>query len=545
VLKLIIPILCFIFSLPANGATLHQTEISRLVRQNLHCTHSSNISFECQKLINIKSLFAFYQPRNFSPVWVNEEGFLHIAKDLLYQIEKSSLEGLQPFDYHLSIIKQGLSSNSQRDQFQAAKMEVILSDAFMSLGTHLRFGRINPQSIDPDRTIPPGKLDIATVLQTATNSAEISQTLNSLVPKHKGYKDLKKALAKYQYLKKQGGWPILPPGTRLSPGDSSKQVIHLKQRLQITGDFFPKMGKRTSLSPLFHRGVQRALIRFQARHGIKASGKVDEITLSALNMTPQEYINQIIINLERWRWIPRDLGSRYIVVNIPDFKLELIEKSVSVFKSRVIVGSGDTPTPELSDIMSALVINPHWYIPPTIVIKNILPQVKKDPQYLITRNIKVFKPGDLDKPEKAIDPFTINWHKIFEDKIPYHFVQDPGPTNVLGAFKFVLPNRFSIYLHDARNRTLYEEISRKLSNGCIRVEKSLQLAEYLLKPDAKWNSKRIRAIVKQRTPIMVSLPKPVAVHLYYWTAWVDELDMLQLRKDIYDKDKPLLDKMIP
>jgi murein L,D-transpeptidase YcbB/YkuD len=255
----------------------------------------------------------------------------------------------------------------------------------------------------------------------------------------------------------------------------------------------------------------------------------------------EERVRQIEVNLERWRWLPEDLGQRYILVNIANFELEVVEKSKPVMIMQVVVGKPYWRTPVFSDRMTYLVLSPYWHIPPSIAVKDKLPLIRKDHTYLATYDIKVFQGWGAETRE--IDPQTIDWSKVTAKDFNYRLRQEPGPLNALGRVKFMFPNKFNVYLHDTPSRELFGKTVRTFSSGCIRIEKPIELAEYLLGGDAKWTRENILAAIDRRVEQTVRLPEPMPVHLLYWTAWSDEEGSIQFRGDIYGRDQ-LLDKAL-
>jgi murein L,D-transpeptidase YcbB/YkuD len=256
-----------------------------------------------------------------------------------------------------------------------------------------------------------------------------------------------------------------------------------------------------------------------------------------LNTSLQKRIRQIELNMERWRWVPRNIGNRYLIVNIADFKLWVIENRRRVLDMRVVVGRPYRRTPVFSAKMTFMVINPHWNIPQRLAIKDILPKIQKNIHYIEQQRIKVFK--DWSKNAEEIDPETIVWNRIEPRNFTYKLRQEPGPRNVLGRMKFIFPNKFAVYLHDTPKRSLFKENNRDFSSGCIRVEEPISLAVYLLQDDPSWTRERLIEAIENKAPQVVGLKRPITVHLQYRTAWVDETGRLNFRHDIYDRDRPL------
>jgi murein L,D-transpeptidase YcbB/YkuD len=231
------------------------------------------------------------------------------------------------------------------------------------------------------------------------------------------------------------------------------------------------------------------------------------------------------------------MGNRYILVNIPDFTMRLVENSEVALDMRIIVGKDYTATPVFSGTMKYLELNPYWNIPTSIASEEILPKIRTDPEYLAKQNIKVFQSWREGAPE--IEPETIDWNEVDEKGFAFKLRQEPGPLNPLGRMKFIFPNKFAVYLHDTPVRGLFNNAARGFSHGCIRVENSLDLAAYLLRGDTRWTLDTITEKIENGIQKAIPLREPIPVHILYWTAWVDDEGTVQFRKDIYERDIPL------
>jgi len=278
------------------------------------------------------------------------------------------------------------------------------------------------------------------------------------------------------------------------------------------------------------------------RHGLDVDGVVGSATLDALNVPVEKRVRQLIVNMERWRWLPQDLGKRYILVNIADFELDVVENSQPLMTMRVIVGRDYRRTPVFSDNMTYLVLSPYWHVPTAIAVQDILPKIQQEPGYLAKQNIRVFRGWGAETRE--IDPRTVNWSHVTAANFSYRLRQEPGPMNALGRVKFMFPNKFNVYLHDTPAQELFAKPERTFSSGCIRIEKPIELAEYLLQSDAKWTREKILAVADKRIEQTVRLPEPMPIHLLYWTAWADEDRTVQFRADVYARDGKLYEALI-
>ncbi len=288
---------------------------------------------------------------------------------------------------------------------------------------------------------------------------------------------------------------------------------------------------------MFDDALEKAVIMFQKLHGLKTDGIMGHMTLKALSVPAETRARQIEINMERMRWISRNPGQRYIKVNIADFTLDVVEKDHPVLSMKVVVGEPFWHTPVFSAKMTHLVLNPSWNVPRSIAIAEIIPKIQKNMNYLKKENMKVIK-GWEDKAGE-IDPETVDWEAMNADTFNYRLRQEPGPLNPLSQIKFMFPNQFGVYLHDTPSKGLFERNIRSFSHGCIRLEKPLELAEYVLKKDPKWTRDKIVSEIKEVKEKEVGLPEPIYVHILYLTAWVDENSLLNFRDDIYGRDKKL------
>lgn len=487
----------------------------------------------------------FYERRIYRPAWSDGHGPLPQVEALIKAINEADRDGLRPSDYHLAKIeatlrevRQNQRKKKQLEPRRLVDLDLLCTDTFLLYGSHLLAGRIHPETIDPEWHANRRQVDLAGLLQTALDSNQIEKVLRGLLPPHPGYASLCQALARYRDTASRGGWSMIPAGPKMRRGDRGERVVAARNRLIAAGDLASRLSNEADL---FDGALEEAVRRFQNRHGLEVDGVIGPMTLAALNVPVEERVRQIEVNLERWRWLPEDLGQRYILVNIANFELEVVEKGQPVMIMQVVVGKPYRRTPVFSDKMTYLVLSPYWHIPPSIAVKDKLPLIRKDHTYLATHDIKVFQGWGAETRE--IDPQTIDWSKVTAKDFNYRLRQEPGPLNALGQVKFMFPNKFNVYLHDTPSRELFGKTVRTFSSGCIRIEKPIELAEYLLRGDAKWSRENILAAIDRRVEQTVRLPEPMSVHLLYWTAWANEEGSIQFRGDIYGRDQ-LLDKAL-
>lgn len=472
----------------------------------------------------------FYEDRLYKPAWTGETHRV-LALDLTRALRESALEGLRSEDYHLAKIEEllGRLREAPATPELLGDLDLLLTDAFLIYGAHLVSGRVDPESFDPEWIAVRREVDLVAVLNRAIADRRPRETLRALLPLHPGYGRLREALARYRGLE---DWP--PVTAEMRTGDTAPEVVALRRRLLASGDLD---AGDDSGGELFDAALEEAVKRFQDRHGLGSDGVVGAKTLTALAAPVAERVHQIELNLERWRWLPRDLGRRYVLVNIPGFTLQVIEDGNAVLAMRTVVGRSYRRTPVMSDTIKYLVINPYWEVPGTLATKDKLPEIRKDPEFLARQKFHVYQGWGSD--QREIDPAGVDWQQVDGRNFPYRLRQDPGPLNALGRVKFMFPNKFDVYIHDTPSRELFRNSERAASSGCIRVEAALDLAEYLLRPVPGWDRTAIAKVVDSLETKTVPLPEPIAVHIQYWTAWVDAAGIVQFRNDVYERDSRL------
>ena len=491
-----------------------------------------------------KTLPSFYERRAYRIAWSGNGGPLIQAYELISSIHRAELEGLRPDDYHLESIEAALGTmrgmgpaDRPVDPALLVDLDLLLTDAFLVYGFHLLDGRLDAESIDPEWHIRSPEEDLACVLEDALRRNNVRDALEDLLPSTPCYEGLKEARARYRRLASRGGWPTIPEGRKLEIGSTGMRVELLRRRLGASGDFEDDQvdGER------FDRGLEVAVKKFQERHGLSADGVVGPNTLAALNESVEERLRRIEVNMERWRWLPRSLGDRFIRVNIADFEMELIEAGEQIMKMRVMVGRDYRRTPVFSDVMTYLVINPYWNIPQRLAVEDKLPLMKKDPDYLAEHRIRLLSGWGAGAEE--LDPSAIDWSQVTAETFTWRLRQDPGPWNLLGRLKFMLPNKFNVYLHDTPFRDAFEQPDRAVSSGCIRLEKPVDLAEYLLRGYPEWTRPAILAAIGNGEEETVRLLEPIPVHILYCTAWVEDNGDVHFRRDLYDRDRAVAEAL--
>jgi len=499
-------------------------DVTEVLRVKLNATESrSDTSLDWPRLR------ALYAARDYRPVWVDGKKPNRRADRWRVALTQADAEGLEPQAYHLDVIDRQWSA---QDKLELASLELLLSDAFLRYSAQAQAGRLKPGEVDPEWHIKPPAPEDVPMQWLSLNAKEFGRAVATLPPPHAGYRALRSALARYRKIEFDGGWPLLPSGPVLKLGYYDHQVALLRLRLIAEGDLLTEAFANLDS---FDLDVKEAVMRFQRRHGIEADGIVGPSTRAAMNVPVARRIEQIKLNMERWRWLPRTLGRRYVMVNTAGYELEVHDNGRSTLKLRVIAGQKEKKTPVLGAKLSAVQINPFWFVPHEIAAEELLPEQQKNRNYFASLGYRVFNKWGDDA--KEIDPAKIKWRRYNKDHFPYKVRQDPGPLNALGRMKFIFQNNFAIYLHDTPHRRLFESENRALSHGCVRVEHPMQLALTLLKHDPKWSEEAILDAIDSGVTVNAPLPEPVPIYLVYWTAWVGEPGQMHFREDVYERDR--------
>lgn len=368
---------------------------------------------------------------------------------------------------------------------------------------------------------------VAQVKNTSISNHSTPQALSA-----KYYSQLQAKLIQYQQVATNGGFPLIAKGHVLKVGSVGDRVQALQKRLLLSGEL--TLGNITTYG-VFDSNLRDAVMLFQKNNGLKPSGIVDKNTLNTLNININARIKTISLNLERVAMMQFDVQKPLILVNIPDYKLTLFANESRVFSMAAIVGNVKHKSCLLNSQITYLEINPYWNIPKSIAVKELLPKIILDPNYLSEKHIDTFLVESRLKLQ--IDPRTVDWSSVDTQHFSYFFRQNPGSSNALGRIKFIFSNQCGIYLHDTDEPTLFNQKKRALSHGCIRISEPLQLATYLLQDKQSWNESAIAEAITSGKRRVVTLSQPIPVVVTYVTAWVNESGMLQFRPDIYGLDK--------
>ncbi len=467
-------------------------------------------------------LRTFYAGRGYAPLWSTQQ-----VDAVRGAIAAAQTHGLRAADYHLAAID---ALRADRTPAGQATLDLLLTDGLLLLGSHVRAGKVEAGGLTPRWQLLLADADLPGRLQQA---AAPDAFLNELASSLAGYPRLQQALARYQAIAAAGDWPALPDGPTLRVGDRAEAVLALRARLAREAmDGAPD----DTAGTLFDASLEAAVGRFQARHGLDVDGAVGSQTRLALNTPVNARIDQLVANLERRRWLGAAPGRRQVRVNVAAFTLEAVDGDAVPLRMRVVVGRPYRPSPEFSDRIRYLVLNPYWEVPPSLAAKDKLPLIRRDPGYLAREHMRVLQ-GWGERP-RQIDPASVDWWRV-ATPLPYRLRQDPGPWNALGRIKFMFPNVHDVYLHDTPARELFAHAQRGFSSGCIRLQDPLGLADWLLADQPGWSPEALRAAIDSGDTRTVNLREPVPVYLLYWTAWVGSDGAVQFRRDIYGRDAPL------
>lgn len=357
----------------------------------------------------------------------------------------------------------------------------------------------------------------------ASEGGKVASNLPIFSPQTVSY--LETAIGQYQNIVAQGGWPMVPATKKLQLGVEDGDVQPLRRRLMISGD----LSQQAGISSSFDTYVDAAVKRFQARHGLPADGVLGKYSYAAMNVSAPVRLGQLETNLVRLRTMSGDLGNRYVMVNIPAAQIEAVENGRVVLRHTAIVGKIDRQTPILNSKINEVIINPYWNAPASIVRKDIIPLMRKNPQYLTENNIRLLAPDGSE-----VNPETIDWST--EDAMKYRFRQDPGKINAMASVKINFPNPHAVYMHDTPQQSLFSRLMRFDSSGCVRVQNVRDLVTWLLKNTDGWDRQRFEQTIKTGESTPVQLADPVPVYFTYISAWSTGDGVVHFRDDVYARD---------
>lgn len=482
-----------------------------------------------------KRLTEIYHGNGLQPFWIIDGKPSPRAADILAGLEDAKNHGLDPASYNVDKIHQHWDS---KETAGLVRLDILLTLGMMRYVADQREGRMAPREVDPELfdTARDVDVDWDALMQAAFEASDMKAFLVQQAPPFLQYRELKKKLAEYRALSAKGGWPSTPAGKTLKPGMEDQRVINVRQRLAATGELTTANTDRA----VFDATLAEAVKRFQKRHNLNPDGAVGKQTLGAMNVPVAARIDQIVINMERYRWLKRLKDDRLVAVNIAGFEAMAGIPGKFDLRMPVIVGKTYHETPVFSDTIKYIVFNPYWNLTPNIARNETLPKLKKDAHYLEKHNMRIFRGWGPDAPE--LDATTIDWSNVSKkDMNRYHVRQDPGPNNALGTLKLVFPNKYDVYLHDTPAHALFKRERRAFSHGCIRMARPAEMAAWVLGGEEKgWPVTRVNEIVASRKRQVVTLKQPMPVYILYRTAFVNTEDhTLYFYEDIYGRDQLL------
>ncbi|MEM7428217.1 MAG: L,D-transpeptidase family protein [Pseudomonadota bacterium] len=448
---------------------------------------------------------------------------------LIAHVSRAERDGLFTHDYPVNYLQSLKDSLQAGDSFTEAYTELAFSAFFLRYASDLKIGRFVPRKIDPELFVSRKKIDFAPVLAKLAEYASVQDFFRIWEPQNAEYRTLRNALRRYQRISARGGWAPVDPGETLKVGMRDPRVAQVRARLQATGE----ITQRSNDPDLYDEGLAIAVRQFQAEHGLDSDGVIGKQTIFTMNISAEERVRQIMVNMERWRWLPENLGDRYILVNVAAFELRRVEYGSLQDVIRVVVGKPGHRTPVFSNKIKYLELNPTWTVPYSIATKEFLPKLQSNP-YHLGDSYELLQGG------QSVPFGSVDFASYTRNTFPYTIRQRPGPKNALGRVKFIFPNKHAIYLHDTPARSLFGRTKRAFSHGCIRVGEPLELARQLLQnAPGKWSMRKIRAVVDSRKQTRVNLPEPLPVHLTYSTVFRGTNGALNFRPDVYGRDKKL------
>jgi murein L,D-transpeptidase YcbB/YkuD len=496
------------------------------------------VKIENEKIYGQTVLDKFYQHINYAPAWKDPESLMEAIEVLKGSFD----DGLVPEDYHVDVLisileKLKSSENTGAIDYEwVAKFDLLLTDAVILYAYHLMEGKVDPHSLDVQWNfgyagLPGGD---GKLLAQAIENHTLVEEAHKLRPQIPDYADLMRELSEYRVIAEYGGWGEIKAGGKIDPGQSDPRIIQIRNRLEVTGDLNDLNNME---SALYDPSMEKDVRSFQDRHGLDNDGIIGKGTFAAMNTPVEEKIDQIRVNLERFRWVTHNLTDNYIVANIARYRAYLVKDSKRAFSTNVMVGTEQNKTPVFKARLEYIEFNPTWTVPRSITVKEMIPKIKKDHNYLSDRNMVL-----LDRSGKIVPMSSVNFDAISSKNFPYVIRQEPGPGNALGEVKFIFPNKYSVYLHDTPSKYLFSKASRSFSHGCIRTQNPIAMAEVILE-GSKWDKQKIKETLDSKKTTRAYPDKQLDVLLLYWTAGLYQKDRVFFFPDIYKRDKPILEKL--
>ena len=474
-----------------------------------------------------QKLYFFYGARHFEPIWLDEAAdgavtFSAPAQKILKLFAAAETEGLRPTDYLTADLDVAAVGT---DPIKMATLETAFSRATMRYATHIYTGRIVPSSISPDLDVTPKKLDEASLLVQLATSTDPLKVLAALEPTHPEFLALKSALANFD--QEQSDRPVqIAAGATLKPGMSDARVAVLRQRFELP----------VASDTVYDDSVVEAVKAFQQTRNLFVDGVMGPATLAALNGGAPLTKADIIANMERWRWMPRDMGKFNVLVNIPEYRLSINRDDKEEYTTRVVVGATKHQTPIFSDSIRHIVVNPYWNVPSSIVKAEIAPAVMSNPGYIDSHNYDLLYNGN------PVSPWSVDWAQVSATNFPFRIRQRPGTSNALGQIKFLFPNKHDVYLHDTPSKSLFSRDFRAYSHGCVRVQNPMEFADALMANEPNISRASLEGMFGSAER-WINPEQQIPVHIAYFTVRVAADGSLQSYDDIYGHNAKLIAAM--
>lgn len=457
--------------------------------------------------------------------WVSASGLTSCGAKAYELLRSSDDNGLNSKDFRNGI---EAVNKAQAGQMSYDEADKHLNDAVVLYIDQVRNGRFDPKLANSRIVMRPDPVNPQAIIAQGLASGSC-EWLDQQEPQYDGYRQLKPLLKKYRVLASQGNWPKIPESINIVPGSSDNNLPAIRSMLTALGYM-----SDTSGSSDYDDGLLAAMKQFQATHGLLADGAIGPLTAKELNKTPQDRVRQIVVTMERWRWMPRNPGARHINVNIPGFQLEGVENGKIVLRSPIIVGADYRETPVFTANMTEVKFNPSWNVPHGLAVKDKLPKLREDPSYLDKNHFVLSRV--INGREQVISPHSVNWHAINAGNFNFQLRQTPGDHNALGKIRFTILSPFDIFLHSTPDKYLFDFPVRAFSSGCIRVKKVAELGEFALNNPSVWPASRIEKEMQGRDTKVIQMSKAIPVHVTYFTVWTDENGQAHFMADIYGQD---------
>lgn len=473
----------------------------------------------------------FYSHRNFRAAWTDGRDVTQLLKSL----NETDIDGLVPTDFRVAELAQAQLAlhATAPTPAQAAAFDLAATRTYITALLQLRRGKVDPARLDFHWNFDPVGVDPREDVNsffTALDDHDVARAFAQAPPQEAVYRNMRVALAHLRQVRDAGGWPTVTQGQSLKPGMDGVAVAQLRARLAAGGYLEAQTGKRTD----YDEKVIAAVKKYQSEQYLGADGVAGAATLAALNVPVEARIDQVRVNMERARWLLYKLQGTFVIVDIAGYKVALYRDGQPVWRSRVQVGKPFRSTPVFQSEITYVTFNPTWTVPPTILVKDMLPKIQQNPGYLAANRIRA-----LDREGNVLDPAGIDWYNARGITLR----QDAGPENSLGQVVIRFPNDYAIYLHDTPHRELFAKSMRATSSGCIRVENPLQLVELLFNDPVRWNSEGIQKQLANGKTENIKLPVKVPVLLAYWTVDMSNDGRVTFKPDVYGYDSPVLRRL--